>query len=239
MNKSVNLPEIPLAGGRVTAGVVRVGDTVRRPCKPNTPFIHQLLRHLESVGFEGAPRVLGIDPQGREILTFIQGEVPPDLDFWSMDQLAAAGRLIRCFHEATAGSPLAGAEEVVCHHDLSPCNTVFVDGVPQALIDFDAAAPGPRWSDLAYAAWLWLDLGNEEIDGRTQGQRLRTLCAAYGYSGQDSFAGLILKRQRQQVAQVQAEALFSAEQLPRVVDWMEGCMVWMSDHAMELDAAFR
>jgi aminoglycoside phosphotransferase (APT) family kinase protein len=182
---------------------------------------------------------LGIDPQGREILTFIEGEVPPDLDFWSMEQLAAAGHLIRRFHEATTGSPLAGAEEVVCHHDLSPCNTVFVGGLPRAFIDFDAAAPGPRWSDLAYAAWLWLDLGNEEIDGRTQGQRLRTLCAAYGYSSQGSFAGLILERQRRQIAQIQAEALFSAEQLPKVIGWIERCMGWVAIHTGEFDAAFK
>src|SRR5262245_35120215 len=100
--------EIPLTGGRVTQGVVRIGDTVRRPCKLNTPFIHQLLHHLEQVEFDGAPRFLGIDGQGREILTFIEGEVPPDLGFWSMTQLLAAARLIRRFHEATAGSALTG-----------------------------------------------------------------------------------------------------------------------------------
>jgi hypothetical protein len=31
--------------------------------------------HLESAGFEGAPRVLGIDGSGREVLSYIQGEV--------------------------------------------------------------------------------------------------------------------------------------------------------------------
>ncbi|MFG1755530.1 hypothetical protein [Streptosporangium sandarakinum] len=49
--------EIPLVGGDVTEGVVRVGDTVRRPVGPNAPLVHALLRHLE----EGAPRFLGID----------------------------------------------------------------------------------------------------------------------------------------------------------------------------------
>jgi aminoglycoside phosphotransferase (APT) family kinase protein len=182
---------------------------------------------------------LGIDGQGREILTFIEGEVPPDLDFWTPDQLAAAGRLIRRFHEATAGSPLAGAEEVVCHHDLSPCNTVFVDAVPHAFIDFDAAAPGPCWSDLAYAAWLWLDLGNDQLDGPTQGQRLKIFCTAYGYTGQASFAELILKRQRWQIAYIQAESLFPAEQLARVVAWMEHCIGWVAEHEAELDRALR
>jgi hypothetical protein len=29
---------IPLTGGRLTAGVVRVGDTVRRPTQPSSAF---------------------------------------------------------------------------------------------------------------------------------------------------------------------------------------------------------
>jgi hypothetical protein len=41
--------------------VMRVGDTVRRPTHPWTPTIHELLRHLETVGFPYSPRVLGVD----------------------------------------------------------------------------------------------------------------------------------------------------------------------------------
>jgi hypothetical protein len=67
--------EIPLTGGDVTEGVVRVGDTVRRPVGPHSPLVHALLAYLESVGFEGAPRFLGIDGAGREVLSYIDGEV--------------------------------------------------------------------------------------------------------------------------------------------------------------------
>jgi hypothetical protein len=35
--------------------VVRHGDTILRPAQPWTPTIHALLRHLEAVGFAGAP----------------------------------------------------------------------------------------------------------------------------------------------------------------------------------------
>ncbi|MGW4802358.1 hypothetical protein ACWEPC_59100, partial [Nonomuraea sp. NPDC004297] len=48
-----------LVGGDVTEGVVRVGDTVRRPVGFNAPLVHALLRHLEEVSFAGAPRLLG------------------------------------------------------------------------------------------------------------------------------------------------------------------------------------
>lgn len=67
------LHEIPLQGGDVTDGVVRVGDTVRRPASTSTPAVHALLRHLEARGFGGAPRVVGMDGLGREILTYLPG----------------------------------------------------------------------------------------------------------------------------------------------------------------------
>jgi hypothetical protein len=99
-----------LTGGRITQGVVRVGNTVRRPTGAYTPFVHSLLCHLEESGFEGAPRVLGIDEQGREVLTFIEGHVPPDLATWSDEQLVQAAELNRRFHDPTGGSVIAGQE---------------------------------------------------------------------------------------------------------------------------------
>ena len=47
--------------GGLISTVTRVGDTVRRGTGPWTPAVHALLRHLEGVGFDGAPMVLGID----------------------------------------------------------------------------------------------------------------------------------------------------------------------------------
>jgi hypothetical protein len=185
-----------LTGGRITQGVVRVGNTVRRPTGAHTPFVHSLLRHLEESGFEGAPRVLGIDEQGREILTFIEGDVPPDLATWSDEQLVQAAELIRRFHDATGESAIAGQEEVVCHNDLSPCNTVFVKGMPSAFIDFDEAAPGSRGQDLGYALWLFLDLGAEDIDIHTQGTRIRMMCEAYGVGEPFDAIGAIESSQR-------------------------------------------
>ena len=60
------MSEIALGGGRVTPGVVRVGDTVRRPAKGNTPFVRILFAELAECGFDAAPRYLGRDEQGRE-----------------------------------------------------------------------------------------------------------------------------------------------------------------------------
>src|ERR1700712_469901 len=73
---------MPLGGGRTTAGVVRIGNAVHRPVRPWTPAVHAVLRHLEKVGFEGAPRVLGLDEQGREVLTFLEGETVGERRPW-------------------------------------------------------------------------------------------------------------------------------------------------------------
>lgn len=172
--------EVPLAGGWATPGVVRVGATVRRPVHADPTLRHALLRHLEQCGFDAAPRVLGLDSRGREILTFVDGGVPGQPWRFADDQIAAAAALLRRFHDATAGSPLAGEHEVVCHNDWGPNNTVMCAGRPVAMIDFDSAAPGTRLWDLGHSAWLWLDLGDAAYTGEEQRRRLVIFAAAYG-----------------------------------------------------------
>ena len=187
--------EIPLRGGRTTAGVVRVGDTVRRPVGANSGLVRPLLRHLEARGFTAAPRFLGIDASGREMLSFIPGDVPDELGDYSSSQIARAARLLRSFHDATAGSDLADGREVVCHGDFGPCNCVFDHGSPVALIDFDAARPGRRLDDLGYAAWLWLRLGDADLAVDFQALRIVDFFRAYGAVDLDEALPAILAAQ--------------------------------------------
>lgn len=57
--------EHPLVGGMDPAArVVRLGDTVRRPAGPSSAAVRSLLLHLQDVGFDGAPRFLGVDDGG-------------------------------------------------------------------------------------------------------------------------------------------------------------------------------
>jgi Ser/Thr protein kinase RdoA (MazF antagonist) len=199
--------EIHLHGGRTTPEVVRVGDTVRRPPTPNSDFVARLLVHLAATGFDAAPRHLGSDAQGRDVFSYLDGDVPAELGHHDDRTLAQSARLIRRYHDATApllDSPAARAAgmEVVCHNDLSPCNFVFGSDGPKALIDFDVAAPGTRLFDLAYAAWLWLDLGSECADASEQRRRLSLFVAAYGASvGPAEIAQAITVRQRIIIAQ--------------------------------------
>lgn len=190
-----------LMGGRTTVGVVMVGDTVRRPATGNSDFVRRLLQHLERAGFNGAPRAHPPDERGRDVFSFVEGEVPSDLSHHDDEILTEAARLIWRYHDASAGlaASLRSGEtaEVVCHNDLSPCNFVFRDGRPMSIIDFDAAATGPRHHDLGYAAWLWLDLGNVDIAAAEQRRRLRLFLGAYGGEamGEATIIAAALRRQ--------------------------------------------
>lgn len=152
--------------------VVRVGDTVRRPTGPWSPSVHELLTYLETAGFPGAPRFLGIDEEGRESLTLISGVVAEPL-LCDSALLNSAATLLRDYHDTVAGwspttavwqvAPVSvGAPEVICHNDLAPWNLLTRDGRAVAFVDWDTAAPGPRMWDLAYLAYRLVPLSAPE-----------------------------------------------------------------------------
>ena len=71
-----------LTGGRITAGVVRIGDTVHRSPCGNSGFVRDVLSHLERRGADFAPRWLGVDEQGREVFALpgmvdVPGSIAP------------------------------------------------------------------------------------------------------------------------------------------------------------------
>lgn len=194
--------EIPLHGGDVTEGVVRLRDTVRRPVGLHTLAVHALLGHLQRVGFDGAPRALGIDDRGREILSWLPGEAPgrPLPAYAVTDQaLVGVARLLRDYHDAAASfepppgaawdtqaaSSLDGPPELIGHCDVTPENVVFRDGTPCALLDFDLARPVTRLFDVVTALWHWAPLNDPADRDPHQmrlavGPRLRLFCQAYG-----------------------------------------------------------
>ena len=100
------MTEIPFGGGNVSGGVLRLGDTVRRPAGPWIPAMHALLGHLHATGFHVAPRPLGLDEHGREVLTFIPGIVAWPDNFHPLDpgdRVHRVAWLIRDFHDAVTG----------------------------------------------------------------------------------------------------------------------------------------
>jgi aminoglycoside phosphotransferase (APT) family kinase protein len=161
--------------------VVRVADTVRRPGSDSSAFTAELLQLL--AGEDIAPKYLGQDEAGRDVLTYLEGWVPDRYQRWSDQQIAAAGNLIRRFHDATRASRLAADQPVVCHHDPAPTNFVFTNDLPAALIDFDLAAPGDPLEDLGYAAWTWC-IASKHADPGRQAHQVRVLADAYGLTGE-------------------------------------------------------
>jgi len=175
--------EVPLLGGMSTPGVVRVGDTVRRPVNANSDYVHSLLLHLEQSGFEGAPRYLGIDQKGREILSFIEGWAPPHNGFQLSEEAVRAGaRLVRDVHDLTQGTPFAAGSEVAAHRNLSQPNFIFRDMVPIAIIDWDVTHPGTRVENLGEFLWAFVHPALYG-EGEPAARMLGTAVDQYGFRG--------------------------------------------------------
>lgn len=174
--------EVRLPGDGVTPGLVRVGETVRRPVRPFTATVQAYLTHLHARGFHDAPRPMGYDDsEGREVLSYVPGDVPreplPD-DATTVEVLVALARMIRREHDAAEGweppedavwgstpgnrpaglVPLFERAELVAHMDYCPGNVVFRDGLPVALIGFDLARPTTRVNAIANALYWWAPL---------------------------------------------------------------------------------
>ncbi|GAA1564996.1 phosphotransferase [Kribbella hippodromi] len=195
--------EIPLLGGDVTDGLVRVGGTVRRPPGERDELVRDVLLHLEHVGFEGAPRFLGVDSAGRQALTYIEGEVagrPRPAWIADEERMVSVARLLRAYNDAVepfgipANAPapieppglpeLDDPPELVGHQDVTPENVVFRAGRAYALIDFDLARPVSRTREVVNLMLWWAPLGpDEDLDPELRGldrpHRCRLLADAY------------------------------------------------------------
>lgn len=157
-------------GGNRTV-VHRVGSSVRRMTGTHSRAVHTLLDHLQQAGFEYSPRFLGIDDQGREKLSYLEGTagnypIPPEVR--SREAMETAVTILRQLHDATVGLRLPEGHadhlpeglraEAVCHWDAAPYNFVFSGTRAIGIIDFDEAGPGRRIDDLAYFAYRFAPL---------------------------------------------------------------------------------
>ncbi len=251
MGQSGRMPESSLPGGFVNA-VVRVGDTVRRPASARTKFVSELLRLFESSGWSGAPRYLGMDDEGREALSYLDGHVawePRQPAAVSSDEsLVTVARLVREFHDLTADTPLAGDQEVVCHNDLSPKNTVYQlcsgELRPTAFIDWDLAAPGARIHDIAHVCWQYLGLGPSVTDVEEVARRMRLIVDGYGLSDRQRLVSTILWWQDRCWRGIEAQANGGDVAMARLrgagsVRQIQTAYRWVSDHRAALERSVR
>lgn len=202
--------EVPLTGGDITEGLVRIGNTVRRPHLAQSPAVAAYMAHITSAGFTAVPRWHGRDEKGRDVLDFIEGSVPgtPPEPWAVTDQVVTEiAVLLRRLHDTSESFvPPPDAEwfgqdlevqlpadlerlyeepELVSHCDVTPQNTVFRDGHPVAFIDWDVSRPTTRLLDVLDTATWWVPLTHPAdrapaFAGCDVPARLRNFLDSYG-----------------------------------------------------------
>ncbi|MFE5323064.1 phosphotransferase [Paenibacillus sp. NPDC056579] len=197
--------------------VSQKGNVVLRPSGPWSPYVFSLLRHIRETSGLLVPSIVGpgFDSEGREMLSYIEGEfVHPGP--WSDDALVEVGRMLRRLHDAGARfEPEANAvwkpwflrdvgesKRVYSHGDIAPWNMVTRDEMPVALIDWEFAGPVDPMAELARVCWLFPQLHDDDVGEKVglpslevRARQLRLLADAYGIdpSQRSSLFDLILE----------------------------------------------
>lgn len=197
-----------LPGG--SGGVWKVGRTVRRPTGPWTASVHEYLHWLEGEGLGGIPHVSGIDEDGREIVSYIEGRgVPVDDEIVLDEVLEQAVTWLREFHDIAedfqpgprlwrqTGEEPVDLEpgQVICHNDPGAYNWIIQSGRFVAMIDWDLAGPGDPVDDLAFLCWTGIPL-YREIPDEDAVRRLDLVVDAYGGPGPRTLLAAVVARMK-------------------------------------------
>lgn len=168
--------------------------------------MHGLLAYLADRGFTGAPRPLGFDEQGREVLTFLAGESigrrkPRPVWVYAEETLVQVARWMRDCHQVVAdfvpppdvvwregGTWAPGL--IIAHNDATTHNAAWLQGTLTAFFDWDFAGPAtPEW-DLALTGYSWVPLHARHVvaaegftDFADRPRRLSLFLDAYGWPG--------------------------------------------------------
>jgi len=209
---------------------------------PYSGALHALLLHLEDAGFTGAPRSFGWDDKGRHLVEFVPGMRAdhPKAPDEALDP-ARIGRFIRKMHDALesfeppdfaswfSGIPAPG-NELIVHHDLAPSNIVVRADGSLVAIDWDAAGPGTRLWDLAYAAHSFAPLYRADADVVSASHRMRRLVDGYGLddAGREELVPLLAMRSERMYEYL--DHMRTTGRSPWVELWQRGVgTVWKSD----------
>jgi len=256
--------ESPLTGGGRTI-VARRGNVVLRETGPWATTVHELLRHLERVGFTGAPLVVGtgFDESGRETLSWVEGEfVHPGP--WGAAALPVIGHMLRNLHDATAsfeipqdaswrpwvGRAIGGGQRVIGHCDTGPWNIVARDGLPIALIDWEVAGPVDPLVELAQASWLNAQLHDDDIVERqglssteARASQVRALLDGYGLARAEraGFVDLLVEFAIRDAAEQAIEAHVTSDTIDPEplwgITWRTRSAAWMLRNRSILERA--
>ncbi|MGE0878662.1 MAG: phosphotransferase [Acidimicrobiia bacterium] len=181
-------------------GPIRIGDTVRRPCRANTPLVQAVLAHLERHGVTWAPRALGIDAEGREVSSWIDGDSASTGSDIDMPALVA---IVRELHDLTSG--FVADAECVIHDDLQPRNVIVRGERPVGLIDWEQARPGRRVDDIANLCWSFTQ-PTADSDPHEIAECWRVVLDAYGLADRADVVTTIIARMTKCVADIERNA---------------------------------
>jgi len=186
------------------SSIERSDDEVIRPTGPWSLSVHKYLDFLDQQAFQHVPIPLGIDGDGREHLSYVDGQVYSSMEIpesRSDEMLVSLAHFLKAFHDlgrdylcklSTSDLwmlPMRQPVETMCHGDLGPYNVVTQGNTVKGLIDFDTLHPGPIMWDLAYALYRWVPLmhkGNPEDFGDRDNKlrRIKLFMTAYGKADQ-------------------------------------------------------
>lgn len=217
-----------------------LGHSVHRDTGWWTPAVHDLLQFLREHQFPYAPRVIGSDHQGREVLRYIPGESGEKAWHKVVNEagLAAFARLLRSYHDAVANyEPPSGTRwaygefdwqpgQVICHGDFGPWNVVWQGLEPVGLLDWDFAYLGPALDDVAYALEFTAPFRDDETclqwlgydDVPVRPRRIALFASAYGLASTDGLVDAVIRRQQLTIEHVRS---LSNQGLPTRPDWPE------------------
>ena len=247
-----------LAGGGRSA-VARRGGVVIRQTGPWVRSVHSLLRHLHEVGFAEAPRVVGdgFDEQGREVLTYIEGEIINPAP-WSDQAIHKLGRMVATASFRPPADTLwrpwfgrkVGTPDIIGHCDAAPWNVVSRHGKPVALIDWEAAGPVDRLTEVAMAARDNAQLYDDdvaEMNGLPEAGRwmrqVRIFADAYGLPAHDRhrLGYRIIEFAAQSAANevIEQQITPETEHAPRVwgIAWQTRSVAWLVRNRRALETA--
>ncbi len=219
--------------------VIRIGNEVHRPTDFWTPAVHSLLGYLESVGFAYAPKIVGFDGEGREMLEYFEGESGSDgwKNIVSDAGLQKYARLLRSYHDAVKdfkpakdlewanGSKGLRTGEIICHGDFGPWNIVWQGGEPVGIVDWDFAHPAKPEYDILYALEYSAPFCDDETALKWRGfkslpdrkHRIEVFMKAYGAPMIENVAHKVARMQRK-VGEY--EAYLAKRGIQPQVDWV-------------------
>ncbi|MGI9156998.1 MAG: phosphotransferase [Marmoricola sp.] len=230
-----------LDGGH-DGGAELVDGTVRRTVGSWTSSVHLLLAHLAESGFSGAPRALGTDEHGREVLTFLDGQTAGSTLPWphwvhSDKALTQVANWLRRYHDAVADFvPPGGAVWreggawqpglAIAHNDAAPYNAVWNHSGLVGFVDWDMAGPRTREADVAWMAFSWVPLHARSVvvaEGfrafASRRSRLEAFLSTYGWEGSiEAAIGLVAAGIQDQVRTMRETAIVGDQAYVRMLE---------------------